>query len=61
MRREADPKDRRANAVTATPKGRKWLEKIRPAAEKIENDFLSRLSSPEQVTLRELLMKLVTQ
>jgi len=61
VRRESDPKDRRANAVTATPKGRKWLEKIRPAAEKIENDFLAPLTSPEQAALRELLTKLVTQ
>ena len=57
--REPDPRDRRANAVTATPRGRKWLEKIRPAAEKIENDFLSPLSSAEQETLRVLLTRLV--
>jgi len=59
VRREPDPRDRRANAVTATPKGRKWLEKIRPTAEKIERDFLSPLSAAEQDRLRELLLRLV--
>ena len=58
--READPKDRRANAVTATTKGRRWLEKLRPRAEKIERDFLAPLKATEQAELRELLTRLVT-
>lgn len=58
--READPKDRRANAVTTTPKGRRWLEKTRPRAEKIERDFLAPLKPGEQAQLRELLTRLVS-
>ena len=60
VRRETDPKDRRANAVTATPLGKRWLEKLRPQAEKIERDFLAPLKTDEQDTLRELLMRLVS-
>ena len=58
--READPDDRRANAVTATPKGSRWLEKIRPRAEKIEREFLAPLSTSEQLKLRELLTRPVS-
>ena len=58
--REVDPKDRRANAVTATPVGKRWLEKLRPQAEKIERDFLAPLKPAEQDQLRELLTRLVT-
>lgn len=60
VRRETDPKDRRANAVTATPLGKRWLEKLRPQAEKIERDFLAPLSGEEQEVLRGLLLRLVS-
>lgn len=59
VRREADPQDRRANAVTVTARGRQWIEKLRPAAEKAEREFLSPLSAADQARLRELLMRLV--
>jgi DNA-binding MarR family transcriptional regulator len=60
VRRETDPKDRRANAVTVTPQGKRWLDKLRPQAEKIERDFLSPLKASEQNQLRELLIRLVS-
>jgi DNA-binding MarR family transcriptional regulator len=60
VRREADPSDRRANAVTVTTKGQKWLERVRPSAEREEEAFLSPLSSGERERLRELLMRLVS-
>jgi DNA-binding MarR family transcriptional regulator len=60
VRREADPKDRRANAVTPTPLGKRWLEKLRPQAEKAERDFLAPLTEAEQDTLRNLLERLVS-
>jgi MarR family transcriptional regulator, lower aerobic nicotinate degradation pathway regulator len=60
VRREADPKDRRANAVTATPQGKRWLEKLRPRAETVEREFLSPLKPAEQDQLRELLTRLVS-
>lgn len=59
VRREVDPQDRRANAVTVTARGRQWLEKLKPAAEKAEREFLAPLSAAEQTRLRELLMRLV--
>jgi len=60
VKRGADPSDRRANAVKATAKGSQWLEKLKPAAEEVERRFLAPLSSGEQETLRELLMRLVS-
>jgi DNA-binding MarR family transcriptional regulator len=60
VRREADPNDRRANAVTATPAGKRWLEKLRPKAEEIERAFLSPLKAAEQEQLRVLLTRLVS-
>lgn len=61
VRRGADPSDRRANAVKATAKGAQWLEKLRPVAEEVERDFLQPLTPAEQQTLRELLIRLVSQ
>jgi len=60
VKRGADPSDRRANAVKATAKGLQWLEKLRPLAEQTEQRFLEPLSAPEQDTLRELLIRLVS-
>jgi DNA-binding MarR family transcriptional regulator len=59
VRRDADPADRRANAVTVTARGQKWLERVRPTAEREEESFLAPLSAPERERLRELLMRLV--
>jgi DNA-binding MarR family transcriptional regulator len=60
VKRGADPSDRRANAVKVTAKGTQWLEKLKPLAEEVERHFLEPLSAPEQHTLRELLIRLVS-
>jgi DNA-binding MarR family transcriptional regulator len=60
VKRGTDPTDRRANAVKPTAKGTQWLEKLRPAAEDVERQFLDVLSADEQRTLRELLTRLVS-
>jgi len=60
VKRGADPSDRRANAVKSTAKGAQWLEKMKPAAEDVERNFLAPLTATEQDTLRVLLMRLVS-
>lgn len=60
VRRGRDQADRRANAVTATDKGRAWLQRLRPKAETVEQAFLAPLTPAEQAILRELLIRLVT-
>ncbi|HUS23929.1 MAG TPA: MarR family transcriptional regulator [Candidatus Binatia bacterium] len=59
VRREADPQDRRANAVTVTARGQKWLARVRPRAEREEEEFLAPLSAGERERMRQLLMRLV--
>ncbi|MBI2383296.1 MAG: MarR family transcriptional regulator [Gammaproteobacteria bacterium] len=59
VRRAADPRDRRANALNVTAKGTRWIERLGPAALDAERAFLAPLTAQEQDTLRRLLMRLV--
>src|SRR3954454_1877954 len=56
--RRAHPDDRRKRAVYLTPKGRKTLQRARPAAMDTARELFSPLDSDELETLRLLLRKL---
>jgi DNA-binding MarR family transcriptional regulator len=56
--RAPDPTDRRAHAVSITPKGLRLLQ--RAAALSVTDDFFAALSRSERTTLDRLLRKLVT-
>lgn len=53
-----NPIDRRQNALSLTPKGRKLHDKILPVALKRESLLLSKLNAAEKDTLIKLLRKL---
>lgn len=57
--RARDPDDRRANAVTLTAKGRRYLEACTVRMKMAEAQFLEPLSPPECKRLKSLLKKLL--
>jgi DNA-binding MarR family transcriptional regulator len=57
--RERDPRDRRAYAVRATPKGRRVLRDAYKAAERAEAEFLAPLGEADRRRFKELLNRLI--
>jgi DNA-binding MarR family transcriptional regulator len=58
IERRRDPHDRRRQAVSLTPEGRKVLVKMRAVIDRIETEFLAPLSAPEREQLQGLLLQL---
>jgi len=56
-RRDPDPADRRAHAVSATAAGRRLL--VRAARLEAEDDFFDVLTAPERATLDALLARVI--
>jgi DNA-binding MarR family transcriptional regulator len=61
IERKRDTVDRRRQAVTITPAGRKTLDQLRKLSAQLEDDFLTPLSAAEREQLHELLLKVATQ
>lgn len=61
IERKRDTVDRRRQAVTITPAGRKTLEQLRKLSAQLEDDFLTPLSAAERERLHELLLKVATE
>jgi DNA-binding MarR family transcriptional regulator len=59
VRRERDPRDRRAYALELTPAGRRLLERARPVLARAEEEFLAPLPAGDRERLREALRLLV--
>jgi DNA-binding MarR family transcriptional regulator len=58
IERRRDPHDRRRQAVSLTPQGRKVLVQMRAVIDRIETEFLAPLSAPERDELQSLLLRL---
>ncbi|MEO6955827.1 MAG: MarR family transcriptional regulator [Antricoccus sp.] len=58
LARNADPADRRRNAVTLTASGKKLLTQLRHAADAAEDELLAPLTTNEQRALHATLTKL---
>ena len=61
IERKRDTVDRRRQAVTITPAGRKTLEQLRTLSAQLEDDFLTPLNATERRQLHELLLKVATE
>jgi DNA-binding MarR family transcriptional regulator len=61
IERKRDTVDRRRQAVTITPAGRKTLDQLRKLQQQLEDDFLTPLSAAERKQLHELLLKVATE
>ena len=61
IERKRDTVDRRRQAVTITPAGRKTLDQLRALSAKLEDDFLTPLDAHERKQLHELLLKVATE
>ena len=61
IERKRDTVDRRRQAVTITPAGRKTLERLRKLSTQLEDDFLTPLSASERKQLYDLLLKVATE
>jgi DNA-binding MarR family transcriptional regulator len=59
VRREFDPADRRRRLLWLTPEGRKAVQSMKSAANKVQARLLEPLKPPEQAQLLRLLRKLV--
>lgn len=59
VERERDPRDRRAYALRATPRGRRVLTEATVAAKAAEDAFLARLPVADRDELRRLLAALL--
>jgi DNA-binding MarR family transcriptional regulator len=58
IERRRDPHDRRRQAVSLTPAGKKALVRFRTILARIEGEFLAPLSPAEQQELHDLLLRL---
>jgi DNA-binding MarR family transcriptional regulator len=61
VRRERNPRDRRAYALVATPRGHRLLARATEAVEQAESEFLAGLPVAEQRRLKHLLRRLLTE
>jgi DNA-binding MarR family transcriptional regulator len=61
IERKRDTVDRRRQAVTITPAGRKTLERLRTLSKQLEDDFLTPLNASERKQLHELLLRVATE
>jgi DNA-binding MarR family transcriptional regulator len=61
VERRRDPEDRRAYALLATAKGRRWLERSTAKVLEAEREFLAPLSAGERDTLVSLLQRLLVR
>ena len=61
IERKRDTVDRRRQAVTITPAGRKRLEQLRKLSQQLEDDFLTPLNASERKQLHELLLRVATE
>jgi DNA-binding MarR family transcriptional regulator len=59
IQRQAQPGDRRVKLVDITKKGRQAFKKIKEKRLAIERKFLSKLTSHEQKTVKELVAKII--
>ena len=57
--RKRSATDRRANTLSLTPQGERWIAQLQPALEDEEARFLEPLSPGERALLQELLVRLV--
>jgi DNA-binding MarR family transcriptional regulator len=55
--REPDPRDRRKNAVTVTPAGRRTVERCARLADEANENLLAPLDAEERRTLMSLLAR----
>ncbi|HST24512.1 MAG TPA: MarR family transcriptional regulator [Gaiellaceae bacterium] len=58
IERRRDPHDRRRQAVSLTPAGKKQLVRLRAIVSRIEDDFLSPLDPADRQALHGLLLRL---
>ena len=61
VRRERNPRDRRAYALVATPRGHRLLARATEAVEQAESEFLAGLPAAERRRLKHLLRRLLTE
>lgn len=61
VERRESPTDRRTHALHLTKAGREMLSEIGKVAHQVENDIGSALNEKEQMFMRELLTRIVTQ
>jgi DNA-binding MarR family transcriptional regulator len=61
IERKRDTVDRRRQAVTITPAGRKTLEQLRKLSQQMEDDFLTPLNASERKQLHELLLRVANE
>jgi len=61
IERKRDTIDRRRQAVTITPAGRKTLEQLRKLSKQLEDEFLTPLNASERKQLHELLLRVATE
>jgi DNA-binding MarR family transcriptional regulator len=59
LAREVDPADRRRRVLTITNDGQRLAAELASIGAEIETDFLSPLTRPEQVALRQMLLSLL--
>lgn len=57
LAREVSKSDRRARALTLTPRGEALLDAVRPAVREIQRDMLAGLDEEERASLLRLLQK----
>ena len=58
LERQKNPRDRRAILIHLTAGGRQLAQQIRPVIQEGNREFLTRLASGEEDTLRKLLIKI---
>ena len=61
IERKRDTVDRRRQAVTITPAGRKTLAQLRKLSQQLEDEFLTPLNEGERKQLHELLLRVATE
>ena len=58
IERKRDPQDRRRQAVSVTPEGRKVLVRLRAIVSRVQDDFLEPLDASDRNELYRLLLRL---